>query len=177
MKTDELLIKFDTLTTEWTEKQVKLEAFIDRWLAGENILSNNQVQQVVDDTTLKISNLKKEANLAIQQYNEKCILDAKEKQKKEEAKKAVIKNFGTNPDEIIITGGILSQNASESVLIGTKKSDDLLTKEMESALEKIKQKVLFKEISASEASDLAEKVRLVYGHNQNSIDESKTILK
>ena len=40
MTKEVLLKKFDELTTEYTDKEAKLEAYVQRWLDGDSALSN-----------------------------------------------------------------------------------------------------------------------------------------
>lgn len=75
----------------------------------------------------------------------------------------VIKSqFGINPDEIIITGGVLSTNASESHLIGRHKTLEELELEKMFILSEIESRVDNKQISPIEASKLKNYVNLVY---------------
>ncbi len=76
---------------------------------------------------------------------------------------SVRSNFGISPDEIIITGGVLSSNANESHLEGRYKTPEELEDERTQLLAGVREKVTTKEISLSEASNLAQKINIAYG--------------
>lgn len=169
---EELLLRFDYLTTNWKSKEAKLEAFIQKWLAGETVLSNEQVQKVVDKTTDQIEQLKILASEAMEEYNKQC----KEEQLKEEglssAKRTVISTFGTDPDEMIITGGVLASNAKESHLIGHFKTDEEKKEERQSAFAEIRNRVATKKITLEQASALKNAVNVAYGYQEPIIKNS-----
>lgn len=69
--------------------------------------------------------------------------------------------LGVNPDEIIVTGGVLSSNASESHLLGKKTREELLEEKNE-AFVGIRQMLADRSISLAQASGLKHEIELVY---------------
>ena len=82
------------------------------------------------------------------------------------AKKSVKSQFGVSPDEMVITGGVLSSNASESHLTGRNKTPEELEADRQYALAEIRTRVANKEISLAEASKLKNDVNLAYGYGE-----------
>ena len=68
------------------------------------------------------------------------------------AKRSVKSQFGVSPDEMVITGGVLSSNASDSHLTGRNKTPEELETDRQYALAEIRTRVANKEISLAEAS-------------------------
>lgn len=79
------------------------------------------------------------------------------------ARISVKNHFSISPDEVIITGGILSSNANKSHLIGREKTEEELEYERSQLLNNIKLKVMTKEITLAEASKLVQDVNIAYG--------------
>ncbi len=70
-----------------------------------------------------------------------------------------------NPDRLIITGGVLSSNASESHLNARPKTPEELEMERQSALAIIRERVAKKQITLSEAPKLKNDVDITYGYS------------
>ncbi len=164
MAREELLKKWDELTSTYTDKEVKLEAFIQRWLDGDSGLSSESIQELIDTVTKQIDELKTAANQAISEYTR---LGKEEMLRNEglvSAKKSVKSQFGVSPDEMIITGGVLSSDASESHLTGRNKTPEELEADRQYALAEIRTRVANREISLAEASKLKHDVNVAYGY-------------
>lgn len=86
--------------------------------------------------------------------------------REEEIRKSAVEsvryNFNISPDEIIITDGVLSTNASDSHLIGRGKTAEELENERMRLLALIKEKVVRRQISLIEASKLLQDVNVAY---------------
>lgn len=162
-----------TLHSEACSKEAKLEAFVQKWLNDESELSNDSMQQLLDSVNLQVDELKKKASEADAKWkrlNQEIAL-------KENALYSVRANLGMSPDEIIITGGILSPNANESHLIGRSKTPEELETDRLNALAIIREKVAKKEITLAHASKLKNDVNIAYGYaptkqeNQNGMSK------
>ena len=161
MEKMELLNKYAELTDAWMDKQAKLDSYVEKWLNGEVQMSSEGVQQLVDSANEQIEQLKEAANQAQSEY----LRITNEEAMRKNAVTSVKNRFGVSPDEIIITGGVLSSNANESHLTGRQKTSEELAYEREQILRDIKAKVMRKEISLAEASRLAQDVNVAYGAN------------
>lgn len=170
MEKNELLNKWNELTNTWTDKEAKLESFIQKWLDDDSILSNESVQHVVDTTTEQIEQLKTMANEAINSYTKICHDDALREERLKVAKSNVRKEFQTSPDELIINGGILSSNASETHLIGRQKTEEELEQERQSLIAEIRSRVANKQLTLAEASKLKDNVNCSYNYSQQNQD-------
>lgn len=167
MTKEELLKKWDELTTAYLEKEAQLESFVQKWLNEESNMSNKSMELLIDNTNVLIDKMKKEADSTIKQYNQ--IVEEEQLRKEQlESSKMIIKNqFGFSPDEIIITGGVLSSNANESHLIGRSKTNEELEAEKQAALAEIRHRTSTKQISLSEASQLKNQVNTAYNYKQD----------
>lgn len=163
MNRKELLDKCDEVTLLWMDKQAKLESFIQKWLNGETQMSNESVQQLVNKTTEQIEQLKTQSEQLFTEYRRV----AQEEEMRKNAVIAVRHNFNTSPDEIIITGGVLASNASESHLEGRVKTSEELELEKQQLLAQVRTKVVNKQISLAQASQMAQQINIAYGTNQN----------
>ena len=66
---------------------------------------------------------------------------------------------------MVITGGVLSSNASESHLIGRDKTAEELEIDKQVALTTLRERIAKKEISLAEASQLKNDIESYYGIN------------
>lgn len=73
--------------------------------------------------------------------------------------------LGVDTDKMIITGGILSSNANESHLTGRDKTPEELEIDRQIALTALREKVVKKEVSLAEASQLKNDIENYYGKN------------
>lgn len=164
MTKEELLKKWDELTKSYIDKEAKLEAYVQRWLDGDSALSNESVQQLVDTVTQQIEELKAAAKQAIDEYTRISKEEMLQKEGLVSAKRTVKSQFGVSPDDMIITSGTLSSNASESHLTGRNKKPEELEADRQSALAEIRSRVANKQISLAEASKLKNDVNIAYGY-------------
>ena len=84
--------------------------------------------------------------------------------------------LGVNPDEIIVTGGVLSSNASESHLLGKKTREELLEEKNE-AFVGIRQMLADRSISLAQASGLKHEIELVYNSKLQEFSSKQKILE
>lgn len=166
MTKEELLKKCDELITAYADKEAKLEAYIQRWLDGDSTLSNESIQQLVDTVTQQIEKLKAAAKQAFDEYTRLNKEEMLQKEGLVNVKRSVKSQFDVNPDEMVITGGVLSSNASESHLTMRNKNPEELEVDRQHALAEIRTRVANKEISLAEASKLKNDVNLAYGYGE-----------
>lgn len=91
---------------------------------------------------------------------------------RQSAERSVRYNFGTSPEELVINGGVLSENASESHLTGSQKTAEELEFERTQLLARLKEKVMKKEISLAEASKLIHEINIAYGVDDEIVQEN-----
>ena len=159
MTREELLNKSDELTLAWMDKQAKLDNFVQRWLNDEVQMSAKGVEQLIDSATQQIEQLKTQAT----QFQSEYMRITQEEAMRRHAVISVRYNFGVSPDEMIITGGVLSSNANESHLTGRNKTPEELEDERTQLLASVREKAMKKEISLAEASKLAQNINISYG--------------
>ena len=172
-KKTEALSKSLTLHSQASDKEAKMENFIQNWLNDESELNNESMQQLLDSVNEQVAELKRQAEESWKEYKK---LDS-EISLKQNAVYSVRTNLGMSPDEIVITGGVLSSNASESHLIGRSKTPEELEIDRLNALAMIREKVAKKEITLAHASKLKNDVNIAYGYapqqqeNQNGMSK------
>ena len=159
MTREELLNKSDKLTLAWMDKQAKLDNYVQRWLDGEVQMSAEGVQQLVDSATQQIEELRTQATQIQSEY----MRITQEEAMRRNAVISVRHNFGVSPDQMILTGGVLSSNANESRLTGRNKTLEELEAERTQLLASVREKAMKKEISLAEASKLAQNINIAYG--------------
>lgn len=172
MTKEELLNKWNELTLAYTDKEVKLEAYVQKWLDGDSALSAESIQQLIDTATQQIEEAKAAAKQAIEEYTRMSKEEMLRNEGLVSAKRIVKSQFGVSPDEIVITGGTLSANASESHLTGRNKTPEELEADRQYALAEIRTRVANKEITLAEASKLKSDVNIAYGYEQQNLDMS-----
>ena len=158
MNTMDLLNKYAELTETWMEKEAKVDAYIENWLDEKIDASLEQMEQFVNNERQQIEQLKKLSEQVQAEY----LRIKQEEAMRKHANNVVRKEFGTTPDEIIITGGVLSSNPRESHLIGRSKTQEELLQEKEQFLNTIKSRAISKEITLAEASKLSHEVKIAY---------------
>lgn len=161
-KKQEALSLSMTLHSQACDKEAKMESFVQKWLNDESEINNESMQQLLDSVTEQVAELKRQAEAAWKEYKE---LDS-EISLRQNAVYSVRTNLGVSPDEIVITGGVLSPNASESHLIGRSKTYEELELDRKIALAKIRTKVATKEITLAQASKLKNDINIAYGYSQ-----------
>lgn len=141
---------------EMLEFQVKIEELIQKWLDGE--YNSKDIDGILENAYQKLDILKAKTN---EYYREYMSLLEKEHQLAV-AKRRIHSQLGVNPDEIIVTGGVLSSNASESHLLGREKTREELLEEKNEAFVGIRQMLADRSISLAQASGLRHEIELVY---------------
>ena len=166
MTREELLNKSDEFTIAWMDKQAKLDNYVQSWLNGEVQMSVDGVQQLVDSTTEQIEQLKTQAS----KFHVEYMRMTQEEAMRRNAVITVRHNFCVSPDEVIITGGILSPSANESHLTGRNKTLEELEDERTQLLASVREKTMKKEISLADASKLAHNINMAYStsYEQNN---------
>lgn len=161
MTKDELLRKSEELHIQKAELKIQLELYIQKWLNGESALNN--IDDLVEKVNERIDNIGKQADELFNQYVE--VLEKENNLLN--AKKTVKFRLGVSPDELIITDGVLGSNAEDTKILAREKTKDELDLEKRYALAQIRDLIINKKISLSEASELKNKVKLIYS-NKNS---------
>ena len=169
----ELLDKYALLTDAWMDKEAKLENFVQRWLDGEIQMSAESIQKLVDTTTLQIEQLKIQAAEVHSEY----MRVTQEEAMRKHAVRTVRYNFGVSPDEIIITGGVLSSNADESHLIGKSKTPEELEEEGKLLLAIVKEKAMKKETTLARASELSRSIKIAYASESDEHKNTRSGMK
>ena len=129
------------------DKKAELEDLVQKWISNVSELSDEELEQQIDKTNAELDELNKLYKLADEEYRTNREKEAMLKR----SLLSVSMNLGTNPEEIVITGGVLSSNASESHLIGRPKTLEELESEKEQALALIREKIVNKEITLAQA--------------------------
>ena len=176
MTKEELFKKVYDLSNALADKEVEAQLFVNSWLNDElYAITDENANQQIDLYDKQIEELKNLRDMANTAYVKFCEEEELRKQGLIFAKKNVQNQFGVNPDEIIITGGVLSSNANESHLTGRSKTPEELEAERQSALAEIRSRVINKEITLAEASKLKNDINLAYGYGQQTQDMSSGI--
>lgn len=168
-KKSEALGKSMTLHSQACDKEAKLEVFVQKWLNNESELSNESLEQLIDSVNAQVDELKKQAEDASNEWKRL----GREISLKENALYSVKADLGMSPDEIVITGGVLSSNASESHLISRRKTPEELEIDRLNALAIIREKLAKKEITLAHASKLRNDLNIAYGYSQSVENENK----
>lgn len=164
MNKDDFLKKYDELTMAYQDKEAKLEVEVQKWLNGSSSLSDTSMEQLIETVNNQVEELKTLASRVMDEY---LRISKEEMELKEgllSAKTAVKTFLDTSLDEMVITDGVLSSNASESHLVGREKTLEEKEKDKQAALAEIRNKVANKEITLSEASKLKNDVELIYNN-------------
>lgn len=159
MTKEELLKNYQRATEEADLIDRELTSLLNDWSILRQTHSDETIQSKVDILITEVESKRKEAASYYARYAE---LQKLEKDKQENALNNVVETFNTNPNEITITDGVLSSNANESHLIGTKKTNEELEEEKQALLNNLSKKVMNKEISLAEASKLVSDINTVY---------------
>lgn len=166
MTKEEIFEKWCELTNTYIEKEAELEAVVYQWLNDEDsAMSKESVEHLIDSTNIKVGEIKTEADRLYEEY----LNMLREEDFKKEVLKTVKKEFGVSPDDIVITGGVLAQNAEDSHLIGRDKTQEEEERDRQIALAEIRRRAINNEISLSEASELTNKVNIAYGKSNQEM--------
>jgi hypothetical protein len=149
-------------------KESKLEEFINNWLNGNSKMPLKIVEDTVNKANEQIIEMKKEAKNYLKKYE----IIVKEEQLQQQhlqsskfARMLLQEKLGVDTSSYIITGGVLSTNASESHLIGREKTPEEIELDKNVALTTLREKVLSREITLAEASKLKKDIELAYETN------------
>lgn len=149
--------KYYELLEQANTKEAKLEAYVEKWLQGEGLLSSDVLEQTIITVNDQISQIRNEAEKFKQEFDR---LSKEEKLEQEKLKSSRLteirlkQQLGIDTSKIVITGGTLSANANESHLIGREKTLEELEVDKQTALAVLREKVAKNEISLADASKL-----------------------
>ena len=158
------------LETLYNRKRILEESIAEREQEVKKYIYNDEKNDAIDEKIKEIYSKIKELENTLKEVN-KVIFDIEktnaDKKKLDEiwirdSRTNVMRVLGIDPDALVITGGVLSPNASESHELGHLKTKEELEVELEWALNEIKRKRMANELSLSEASKLKNDVELVY---------------
>ncbi len=164
----EYINKYCELTQQANEKEAKLESYVQKWLSGESVLSSDTMEQTIVTVNDQVSKIRTEA----EKYKSEFDRISKEEQLQQEqlessksAERRLKFQLGVDTSKMVITGGILSSNANESHLTGRDKTPEELEIDRQIALTTLREKVVKKEVSLAEASQLKNDIENYYGKN------------
>ena len=163
------------LLEQANEKEAKLEAYVQKWLSGESILSSDTMEQTITTVNDQISQIRSEAKKFELEFNRLSKEEKLQQEQLESSKKVErrLKNqLGVDTDKMVITGGILSSDANESYLTGRDKTPEELETDRQIALTTLREKVAKREVSLAEASQLKNDIESYYGKN-NEMSSSR----
>lgn len=168
MTKNECLNNYINLIQLISEKEAKREAYIDKWLNGESILSLEAIENTINLVDEQIKKMKEEAQIYLSEF-EKI---TKEEELKEQnllssniSKMLLRQKLGVDTSSIVIIDGVLSSNKDKSHLIGREKDEEEIELEKQVALSILREKVVKKEITLIEASKIKNDIENVYGLN------------
>ncbi|MGM9834707.1 MAG: hypothetical protein ACI31M_02880 [Bacilli bacterium] len=164
----EYINKYCELIQQANEKEAKLEVYVQKWLSGESGLSSDILEQTITTVNDQISQIRAEAEKSKSEFDRISKEEQLQQEHLESSKSAQMRlryQLGVETDKMVITGGILSSNASESHLIGREKTSEELEMDRQIALATLREKVAKKEVSLAQASQLKNDIKNYYGNN------------
>lgn len=167
MTRENLLQKYNELSLLADEKDKQISNICYNWEVLRKKYSDVEIEMMIENLEIASKDLRTQANAYFSQYAILIEQDRAKYQAIIDAKKSVKKQFGTSPDDIVITGGVLSSNASQSHLIGRSKTASEIEQEKNQLLDVIKSRAMAKEITLAEASKMAQEVNIAYGTDVN----------
>jgi|BioPla2DNA2_1021312.scaffolds.fasta_scaffold46680_2 hypothetical protein len=165
MTKDDILRKWDGLAEICNAKKDQLALMTNDWLQDHIEMSVEQYEQEATKLNQEIDGLEAMMNQLIAEHTKMCVEEARKEQELKTSKAMVMNQFGANPDEIKVTGGVLSSNAADSHLIGIAKTSEQLEQERQSLLSRIKDQVMKKAITLGEASQWKHYINTAYGYS------------
>lgn len=162
MSKDELLNKYSEIIDAINEKEAKLEGYVNKWLNGESTLSSNSVESLIDTVNQQLEQMRKEAETYLNEFYKISEEEHLKEQQLFSSKIALKSKLDIDVDTMVITGGVLSSNASESHLIGREKTAEEIELDKQIALATLREKVAKKEIPLAEASKLKNNIEMAY---------------
>jgi hypothetical protein len=166
MEKYEYLYKYSELVQTANEKEAKMEAFIQNWLNGNSGMSSYAMEQIIIQVNDQIAQLRNEAQKYLMEFeriSKEEQLQQEQLQSSNAAKMRLRDMLGVDTNSIVIPGGVLSSNASESHLIGRKKTPEEIELDKQIALSTLREKIAKKEISLVQVSQLKIDIENYYG--------------
>lgn len=162
--------KYCDLLKQAEEKEAKLEVLIQKWLAGEGDVNSNIMNRLITSVDEQITKIRDEAQNCKLEYErifkEEQLLEQKETYAKE-SEMRLRYQLGLEISKMVIEGGILSSNSSESQLLGRDKTPEELEMDKEIAMNVLREKVSKKEIDLAQASQLQSDIEAYYGKSND----------
>ena len=157
-------------TSEMTfSLQNRLDEYIEKYQKGELVLSDAQVEQIIEKSEKRIADLLDLVTNIRKDMNEMYRLE-----KKKAADDNVLRSrMGEAPTNLKEIGAVISSNADESHLIMEKKSAEQLENEKFQMLSDLREKVKNGEISLAEASNLNSRINSSYNFYNQEEEISK----
>lgn len=166
MKSDKLYQEYNKAFNERVTLENKINDFITKWQEGNNVISTEEVENVVEKGYERLETLKKREEELHEAY-----------QKQEELEKniqsstiSIEHNLNTRPTKLNITGGTLSSDTNKSHLTAGPKTEEELNKDKENLLNILKEKVIKGEISRETASKLTADINTIYSPDTSSYE-------
>lgn len=167
MKSEEIYNNYIKAFSERWELEKKIEKLMEQWVKGEITLSSISIQQAVDKGYERLENLKQLEESLHQEYLEQITKD----NAKSSADNYLGYHNNMRPSSAVITGGVLSSDASKSHLTSRSKTKEELEMEMQQQLNAIQMKHQNGELSLEEATKLMEAMNTSYGYLIEEADE------
>lgn len=167
MKKENLLNMYHEFQTQADKKHDEIMKVVYNFDELTKNYSSEEIDLMIKKKFDEEEALRKKANSCYKQYSDIIALERKETEKLLGEGIAIKNRLGVDTNDIVITGGVLSKNASESHLIGREKTIDELYQDKELALTEIKIRVRNKELSLNEASELKQEVEHFYDNKIN----------
>ena len=174
MNREILLQKYNETCSLADAKDAQVSSICYSWGNLNNQYSDTEIKMMIEKLESEATNLRAQANAYLSQYDKIVEQERAKQQAIIAAKTSVKREFGVSPDDLIITGGVLSSNASESHLIGREKNPEEKTQEKERILSELKAKVMKKEISLEDASKLVQDIDTAYGTLETPLEETQS---
>lgn len=158
--------KYCDLLKQAEEKEAKLEVLIQKWLAGEGDVNSNIMNRLITSVDEQITKIRDEAQNCKLEYERLFEEEQLQEQKETYAKESEMRlryQLGIEISKMVIDGGILSSNSSESQLLGRDKTPEELEMDKEIVMNVLREKVSKKEIDLAQASQLKSDIEAYYG--------------
>ena len=143
----EYIDKYCDLIQQANEKEAKLEAYVQKWLSGESVLSSDTLEQTITRVNDQISQMRTEAEkykLEFERISEEEQLKQENIESLKSTEMRLRYQLSVDTGKMVITGGILSSNANESYLTGRDKTAEELEIDRQVALAALREKVVRK---------------------------------
>ena len=148
MTSTELYNKYNEAFKKRIELENKINEIVEKWKNGETVLSTESVEQALEKGEQRLEELK---NFEQQLHDEFMRMTVLEEQKRS-ADISIASKLGERPTDMVITGGVLAPNASDSHLTAEHKTPEQLNNDKAQLEAVLKEKVKNGEISLNQAS-------------------------